>query len=240
MRRSCAGGARPWRCSPGCSARARGTGHARASSGYCGGSSQSWARGWRRRSWWACAAVVPRAVPGGGSSSRGGLALTRCRTSARAWAGTSARIADVAGFARAFGLAVPKERPDHFCAEVELAAFLTLGEAEALERGDRAGAEVYGSAAAAFLRDHLGCWLDLLAARAQAAAPAGPWGPVLGALDRFVAAEAARRGVAPRRHGRIDGGIDEAGEEGPPTCGACPAAGTSWQQGPLTAEGGTT
>lgn len=83
-------------------------------------------------------------------------------------------------------------------------AFLTLGEAEALERGDRAGAEVFGAAAAAFLRDHLGGWLDLLAERVRAAAPTSPYGPLLAALDRFVAAEAARRGVEPRRHGRVE------------------------------------
>lgn len=138
------------------------------------------------------------------------------------------RIADVAGFARAFGLTVRHERPDHFCAEVELAAFLTLGEAESRARGDMAGAEVFADAAAAFLRDHLGGWLDLLADRVRAAAPAAPWGPLVGALDRFVAGEAARRGVQPRRHGRVDAAAGDT-DEGPPVCGGCPAAATGPQ-----------
>jgi nitrate reductase assembly molybdenum cofactor insertion protein NarJ len=137
------------------------------------------------------------------------------------------RIADVAGFARAFGLAVRHERPDHVCAEVELAAFLTLGEAEALARGDDAGAAVFGAAAAAFLRDHLGGWLDLLADRVRAAAPTSPYPAVIAALDRFVAAEAARRGFRPHRPERIDapgplGAAPDADDTGPLRCPGCP------------------
>ena len=140
--------------------------------------------------------------------------------------GQTARIADVSGFYCAFGFRVPQDRPDHFLAELEFAAYLAFGEARAREEHDGAGAEVFADASCSFLGDHLGGWLDLLADRADEHDPSGPYGPLVDAAARFVAAEAARRGVEPVRPERIDtpGPADFDDEDEIPSCAGCPAA----------------
>lgn len=140
--------------------------------------------------------------------------------------GQTARIADVSGFYCAFGFRVPQDRPDHFLAELEFAAYLAFGEARAREERDDAGAEVFAEAACSFLGDHLGGWLDLLADRADENDPSGPYGPLVEAAALFVAAEAARRGVEPVRPERIDapGPAAPDDEDEIPTCAGCPAA----------------
>ena len=60
--------------------------------------------------------------------------------------GQTARIADVSGFYCAFGFRVLHDRPDHFLAELEFAAYLALGEARAREGRDDAGATVFAEA----------------------------------------------------------------------------------------------
>jgi hypothetical protein len=151
-------------------------------------------------------------------------------------AGPTARLADVAAYSAAFGLRVPHERPDHVVAELELAAFLLLGEAAAIERDDPEGRRVYAEAMASFLRSHLAGWIDLLAARVETVEPTSPYGPVLRAAAAVVDAEAARRGVTVDRPERVDrpplpgptppGAPDLADDEGePPVCGGCTPVG---------------
>ena len=70
----------------------------------------------------------------------------------------SLELADLAGFYRAFGLAVnaaERERADHVSCECEFLSFLALKEAYALENGEPAMLEETRKAARLFLRDHL-------------------------------------------------------------------------------------
>ncbi|MCZ7527254.1 MAG: molecular chaperone TorD family protein [Acidimicrobiia bacterium] len=136
-----------------------------------------------------------------------------------------ARLADVSGFYRAFGFQVSGERPDHFVAELELAAFLALGEARARHAGDGEGAAIFADAFGAFLRDHLGTWLRPLADRLESVEPGGPYAPLVGAAAHLVEAEAERVGIDLRPVRPLEAAIPAALEEDLPSCGGCPGAG---------------
>ncbi len=77
-------------------------------------------------------------------------------------------MADVAGFYKAFGVAVDKgseggERVDHITAELEFMNLLAVKESLALqEEGEGDHAETCRHASRAFLRDHLGRWAPRL------------------------------------------------------------------------------
>jgi TorA maturation chaperone TorD len=77
-------------------------------------------------------------------------------------------MADVAGFYKAFGVAVDEgseggERVDHIAAELEFMNLLAVKEALALqEEGEAAHAKTCRDASRAFLRDHLGRWAPRL------------------------------------------------------------------------------
>jgi TorA maturation chaperone TorD len=106
-------------------------------------------------------------------------------------------MADVAGFYRAFGLRVaPGERPDHVAAELEFYGWLQAREAQARARGETEGAEVCRDARRKFLRDHLGRWLPLLAARLRERG-AGFHARVAELAAALVAREARDLGVEP-------------------------------------------
>lgn len=140
--------------------------------------------------------------------------------------GHTARMADVSGFYRAFGFRVAHDRPDHVVAELEFAALVTLGEADARERGDEEGAGIFADAAASFLRDHLGGWLDLLAERIDARDAHGPYGPLVRCAALHVERECERRDVVPNRIERIDvnpfaPAVED--QDRLPQCGSCPA-----------------
>lgn len=71
-------------------------------------------------------------------------------------------LADIAGFYRAFGLALreeERERLDHLVAELEFVGLLLVMLARAEEDGLAEQAEVTRAAAQAFAEDHLGEWL---------------------------------------------------------------------------------
>ncbi len=77
-------------------------------------------------------------------------------------------ISDIAGFLRAFGLALgthTRERPDHVAYELEFLAFLARKEAHAIETGDGAMLVVTRSATRSFLKDHLGRFVPSFARR---------------------------------------------------------------------------
>jgi nitrate reductase assembly molybdenum cofactor insertion protein NarJ len=111
--------------------------------------------------------------------------------------GITPRLADVAGFYRAFGLEVHGDRPDHVVAQLEFLAVALLTEAEALESGDDADAAVCDRAVRAFVRDHAGTWIDAWANRVAAIDELAPWAPWAAAAAELVRAEAAARNVIP-------------------------------------------
>ena len=74
--------------------------------------------------------------------------------------GVTPRLADVAGFYRALGMAVVDERPDHVLAQLEFMAVAVLAEAEAIESGSTEDEKSTARCARSFLRDHLGSWID--------------------------------------------------------------------------------
>ncbi len=137
-------------------------------------------------------------------------------------------LADVAAFYRAYNMQVGGERPDHCVAELEFASLVTLAEADCHQRGDEEGIEVNASAARRFLGDHLGGWLQILAAKLEQTDPSGPYGPIALTAARFVESEAARRRVIPVRRAGIvpdwddaDDWYDSDGWDGEvPSCGA--------------------
>ncbi len=132
-------------------------------------------------------------------------------------------LADVAAFYRAYNMQVSGDRPDHCVAELEFASLVTLAEADRRDRGDVEGSAVDEAAARRFLGDHLGGWLEILAAKLEQVDPTGPYAPVVLAAARFVESETGRRGVIPVRRAGIvpdwDDGDDRDADE-IPRCGA--------------------
>jgi DMSO reductase family type II enzyme chaperone len=104
-------------------------------------------------------------------------------------------MADVAGFYRAFGVAVGEsgQRPDHIAAELEFMNLLAVKEAVALQlEGDGEHAEICRDASRAFLRDHLGRWAPRLGERLAAADGEPVYGHAGRLLGGFVTFDAER------------------------------------------------
>ena len=111
--------------------------------------------------------------------------------------GTTPRLADVAGFYKAFGMSVSGDRPDHIVAELEFMSLVTLAQADAAARDDGDGIEICVGIARAFVRDHIGCWLDGWVARVGEIEALRPWWPVAATAALFVRSEAQLRNVVP-------------------------------------------
>lgn len=111
--------------------------------------------------------------------------------------GVTPRLADIAGFYRAFGLQVVDDRSDHVVAQLEFLAMALLAEAEAIDAGDAAGAAGSSRAIRTFLRDHLGSWIDVWASRVAAVDELEPWVPYAAAAAELVRSEAHLRNVIP-------------------------------------------
>lgn len=141
--------------------------------------------------------------------------------------GVTPRLADVAGFYRAFGLRVHHERPDHVVAEFEFLATLLGREAAARRDGrddatTRERAATCDRAARAFVRDHLGPWIGVWAARVVAEPELAPWAPAATLAVRLTELEAKRRNVVPLQTdavvaARVDPPLVDHDAE--PTCG---------------------
>lgn len=114
-------------------------------------------------------------------------------------AGVTPRLADIAGFYSAFGLAAAGERPDHIVAELEFMSFLLLSEATARSQDDAERSEIAADAARMFLRDHLGIWVTAWASRLGDVDELAPWFPVAAAAAELVASECRYRNVMPLR-----------------------------------------
>ena len=111
------------------------------------------------------------------------------------------QLADVAGFYRAFGLRVAadfRERPDHIATELEFMQVLSLKEALALARKERAHAGICRRAQARFLREQLGRWLAPYCQRLATLDAAGFYARLAGLARDFAAKDAARLGVEPQ------------------------------------------
>jgi nitrate reductase assembly molybdenum cofactor insertion protein NarJ len=117
--------------------------------------------------------------------------------------GVTPRLSDIAGFYRSLGVRVRGERPDHVVAEFEFMALLLAREAGALEGDDREAAALCGDVARAFLRDHIGTWLEAWAARVGEQPDLAPWAPVAAVAAAFVQSEARRRNVVPLRSATV-------------------------------------
>jgi DMSO reductase family type II enzyme chaperone len=119
---------------------------------------------------------------------------------ARRIAGRSAELADVSGFYLAFGVKLAErdpDLPDHASVELEFLSLLFLKEAYALARGRLEPYRVARDAAAAFLRDHLGRWLEPLCRSLGEHAPASPYAALAQLAEQLVAHECRRRRVSP-------------------------------------------
>jgi putative dimethyl sulfoxide reductase chaperone len=108
-------------------------------------------------------------------------------------------LADLAGFYRAFGLAMAgeaRERADHLAVELEFMHYLAYREAYALEHHGEERTAAIRDAERRFLEAHLGRWAPVLA-RAVAARAAGVLGAAARLLERFLAHEVEAWGIAP-------------------------------------------
>jgi TorA maturation chaperone TorD len=127
--------------------------------------------------------------------------------------GITPRLADIAGFYRAFGMVVTGDRPDHVVAQLEFLAVTLLAEAEATEDGDPERADIAARATRSFLRDHIGAWIDAWAARVEAIDELSPWFPYAAIAADLVRSEAANRNVIPLRESaalQADAGVASA------------------------------
>ncbi len=109
-------------------------------------------------------------------------------------------LADLAGFYHAFGLELDAsdlhELGDHVAVELEFYGLLLLKQALLSAAGDGEGAAIVLDARHKFLADHLGRFVDVIAAQpAVGAAPA--YAPVLRWAAELVAGECAALAVTP-------------------------------------------
>lgn len=110
--------------------------------------------------------------------------------------GKAQRLADVAGFYRAFGVAVSSEHralPDFIGTELEFMGLLCRKQALARVEGWADREQVAGDAQRSFLHDHLGRWVGAFASELRrAASPAGElFVRVADLAERFVGWELA-------------------------------------------------
>ncbi len=109
------------------------------------------------------------------------------------------QLGDIRGFYEAFGVRPRRggERPDHVACELEFLALLALKEAAAIAARADDRREVCADAAARFLADHAGRWLQALAGRIGARAPASGLAALADLAAAVVAAHAAELGCRP-------------------------------------------
>jgi TorA maturation chaperone TorD len=119
---------------------------------------------------------------------------------AAAMAGRVARLADIAGFYRAFGVEVAGAQPeseDHLVAELEFMSIAALKEAAALDSGDVERAEITRDAQAKFLTEHLGRWASPFAAELAGASALPYYTTAATLLAAWLGLDIAALGVTP-------------------------------------------
>jgi putative dimethyl sulfoxide reductase chaperone len=119
----------------------------------------------------------------------------------RRMGGRPAELADIRGFYEAFGM-VPSsaspDLPDHLAAELEFCAILLLKSAHARCADDAERLEVTSTAAASFLRDHLGRWPRAFRQAVEAEGAWSPYRETARLIESAIAAECRRLDVVPR------------------------------------------
>ena len=99
---------------------------------------------------------------------------------------TSRKLADIAGFYRAFGLSTSgtwHDRVDHVAAELEFMHFLTFKEAHAIASGKQSEAQLTKDASLKFLKEHVLEWVGSFAENLQKVSKV-PYYASLGELTR--------------------------------------------------------
>ena len=110
------------------------------------------------------------------------------------------RMADIAGFYRAFGMEIADaERADFIGAELELMHWLTFKEDKALAEGKKEEAGICRDAAVKFMQDHLGRWAGYFANQIRHNARLPFYRKVGEQLSRFTESECLRLKVEPER-----------------------------------------
>jgi DMSO reductase family type II enzyme chaperone len=110
-----------------------------------------------------------------------------------------ARLADLQGFYKAFGLELEhrmRERADHVSVECEFMSVMAAKEAYAEQEGDQEGLATVREASGRFLESHLGAWLPSLARRISEAKPGGIYGALAGFVEAFIRFECSHHGVS--------------------------------------------
>lgn len=110
------------------------------------------------------------------------------------------QLGDLAGFYKAFGLALNSashERLDHISCECEFMAFLSLKEAYALERHDAAILDEIRKASRLFLRDHLARFALTFATKLARENQGGFYGALGDLCCAFLGHDCARLEVTP-------------------------------------------
>jgi DMSO reductase family type II enzyme chaperone len=108
-------------------------------------------------------------------------------------------LGDLAGFMRAFGLALrpeAHERIDHVSCECEFLAFLACKEAYAVDHGDEDMRAVTARATTLFLRDHAGRFAPAFARRLARADAGGLYAALGHLLEALVTADCRRLRVS--------------------------------------------
>ncbi len=103
------------------------------------------------------------------------------------------RLADIAGFYKAFGVEVAEatERVDHIAVELEFMHLLSVKTAVSLEQKNENARQLCERAATAFLRDHLLEWASQFAERLQRQAPHPVYRASARVLTTVLASEGA-------------------------------------------------
>lgn len=133
----------------------------------------------------------------------------------------SQQLADIAGFYRAFGLEVSRQkpdRPDHIALELEFMAFLLMKKRLAATAEQ---SEVCAEAERTFFRDHLAWWVPSFATGLRRKAGDGLYAALADVLAALLPTERARLDVPPPRV-PLQAVLVERPEE-QPDCSACPA-----------------
>ena len=130
----------------------------------------------------------------------------RCPAHEGAWgeaaatAGRVARLADIAGFYRAFGFEAAGAQPeseDHLVPELEFMSAIALKQAWAIVESHHERADIVDDAGTKFLTEHLGRWARTFA-HALAGATALPYYTTAATLlCEWIAADVARLGATP-------------------------------------------
>lgn len=130
----------------------------------------------------------------------------RCPAYEGAWgdgsqvAGRVARLADIAGFYRAFGLEAAGAQPeseDHLVAELEFMSAMAMKEAWAVDAGRDEDTEITRDAEAKFMTDHLGRWATGFADEVAAATALPYYAAAATLLREWIRADIATLGATP-------------------------------------------